>query len=192
MPEGATKPKTNEPAPDAGHIPITEEMDSAKWTLPPVLPVVIVLAALAVILGGAAYLLRQKPGVSGSISGVYAAEFPDKSSTMVLLQVKVANIGNKPLWVRNIKAQLKTDQGEWSDDAASPVDFARYFQAFPALAEHQSPPLRPESKVSPGGQAEGMVLVSFPVAKDAFDKRKSLTVTLENYDRKPLVIAEKQ
>jgi hypothetical protein len=192
MPEGATKPKTNEPAPDAGHIPITEEMDSAKWTLPPVLPVVIVLAALAVILGAAAYLLRQKPGVSGGIAGVYAAESPDKSSTMVLIQVKVANIGNKPLWVRNIKAQLKTDQGEWSDDAASPVDFARYFQAFPALAEHQSPPLRPETKVSPGGQAEGMVLVSFPVARDAFDKRKSLTVTLENYDRKPLVIAEKQ
>ena len=25
-------------APDAGHIPITEEMDSAKWTLPPIVP----------------------------------------------------------------------------------------------------------------------------------------------------------
>jgi hypothetical protein len=37
-----------------------------------------------------------------------------------------------------------------------------------------------------------MVLVSFPVSKDAFDKRKVLSVTLENYDRRPLVIAEKQ
>ena len=192
MPEGATRPQPNQPTPDAGHIPITEEMDSAKWTLPPVLPVVIVLAALAVIVGVAAYLLRAKPGASGGITGVYAAELPDKSSTMVLLQVKVANIGNKPLWVRNINAQLKTDQGEWSDDAASPVDFARYFRAFPAQGEHQSPPLKPETKISPGAQAEGMVLVSFPISKDAFDKRKSLTVTLENYDRRPLVIAEKQ
>ena len=185
-------PKSTPPAPDAGHIPITEEMDSAKWTLPPVLPVVIVLTGLALIVGLAAYLLRAKPGASGAITGVYAAESPDKSSSMVLLQVKVANIGDKPLWVRNIKAQLKTDQGEWSDDAASPVDFARYFQAFPALGEHQSPPLKPETKITPGGQAEGMVLVSFPVSKDVFDKRKSLAVALENYDRRPLVIAEKR
>jgi hypothetical protein len=164
MPEGATKPTVSQP--DAGHIPITEEMDSAKWTLPPVIPVFIVLAI--------------------------PAEIADKSSTMVLLQVTVSNIGNKPIWVRNIKAQLKTDQGEWTDDAASPVDFARYFQALPVLAEHQSAALKPEAKINPGGQVQGMVLVSFPVAKDAFDQRKSLTVTLENYDRRPMVISEKK
>jgi hypothetical protein len=167
-------------------------MDSAKWTLPPALPVVIVLVVLAAIVGVGAYLLRAKPGAIGAITGVHAAQLPDKSSTMVLIQVSVANIGNQPLWVRNIKAQLKTDQGEWTDDAASPVDFARYFQAVPALGEHQTPPLKPETKIAPGGQAAGMVLVSFPVGKDAFDKRKSLTVTLENYDRSPMVIAEKQ
>jgi len=38
MPDEATKPKATQPAPDAGHIPITEEMDSAKWTLPPAPP----------------------------------------------------------------------------------------------------------------------------------------------------------
>ena len=192
MPDGAIQPKTTQPPPDAGHVPITEEMDSAKWTLPPVMPVVIVLLVLAVIVGIGAYLMRAKPGASGAITGVYAAETPDKSSTMVLMQVSVSNIGNKPMWVREIKAQLKTDQGEWTDVAASPVDFARYFTAFPALGVHEMPPLRPETKIAPGGQAEGMVLVSFPVGKDAFDKRKSLSVTLENYDRRPMVIAEKQ
>jgi len=189
MPE---QPKSTQPSPDAGHIPITEEMDSAKWTLPPILPVVIVLVVLAAIVGGGAYLLRPKPGASGAITGVYAAESPDKSSTMVLIEVSVSNIGNKPMWVREITAQLKTDEKELTDEAASPVDFARYFQAFPALAQHQSAPLKPETKIAPGGQAEGMVLVSFPVSKDAFDKRKSLTVTLENYDRRPMVIAEKR
>ena len=189
MPE---EPKSTQPSPDAGHIPITEEMDSAKWTLPPVMPVVIVLLVLAAIVGVGAYFLRPKPGASGAITGVYAAETPDKSSTMVLVQVSVNNIGNKPMWVREIKAQLKTDKGEWTDDAASPVDFARYFKAFPALGLHEMPPLKPETRIAPGGQAEGMVLVSFPVDKDAFDERKSLTVTLENYDRRPMVIAEKQ
>jgi len=190
MPEQATNRMSSRTPRDAGHIPITEEMDSAKWTLPPVMPVVIVLLVLAAIIGVLAYVLRTKPGASGAITGVYAAELPDKSSTMVLLQVRVSNIGNKPLWVREIKAQLKTDQGEWSDDAASPLDFARYFQAFPSLSAHQSAPLKPETKIAPGGETEGMVLVSFPVGKDAFDQRKSLAVTLENYDRQPLVIPE--
>jgi len=189
MPE---QPKSTQPPPDAGHIPITEEMDSAKWTLPPALPVIIVLVVLAAIIGVGAHLMRPKPGASGAITGVYAAESKDRSSTMVLIQVSVNNIGNKPMWVREITAQLKTDQGVWSDSTASPVDIARYFQAFPALAEHQSAPLKPETKIAPGGQAGGMVLVSFPVSKDAFDKRKSLAVTLENYDRQPLVISEKQ
>jgi len=189
MPE---QPKSTQPPPDAGHIPITEEMDSAKWTLAPALPVIIVLVVLAAIIGVGAHLMRPKPGASGAITGVYAAESKDKGSTMVLIQVSVNNIGNKPMWVREITAQVKTDQGEWTDSTASPVDIARYFQAFPALAEHQSAPLKPETKIAAGGQAEGMVLVSFPVGKDAFDKRKSLAVTLENYDRQPLVIAEKQ
>lgn len=192
MPEEPTKPKTSQPAPDAGHIPITEEMDSAKWTLPPVLPVVLVLAVLAAIVVVGAHLMRPRPGASGAITAVYGSESPDKSSTMVLMQVSVSNIGNKPMWVREITAQLKSDQGEWTDVAASPVDFARYFRAFPALAPYQSPPLKPETKIAAGGQAEGMVLVSFPVSGDSFDKRKSLSVTLENYDRRPLVIAEKR
>jgi hypothetical protein len=189
MPE---EPKTPQPPPDAGHIPITEEMDSAKWTLPPVLPVVIVLVVLAAIVVVGAHLMRPRAGASGAMTGVYAAESPDKSSTMVLVRVSVSNVGNKPMWVREITAQLKTDQGEWTDTAASPVDIARYFRAFPALAPYQAPPLKSETRIVAGGQAEGMVLVSFPVSKDAFDKRKVLSVTLENYDRRPLVIAEKQ
>ena len=191
MPDEATKQKTSKPAPDAGHIPITEEMDSAKWTLPPILPVVIVLAALVAIVGGLAYLMRPKPGASGAIMEVHTAELPDKSSTFVLMQVRVNNIGSQPMWVREIKAQLKTDQGEWTDNAASTVDFERYFKAFPDLGRHQTPPLKPETKIAPGEQIEGMVLVLFPVTQDAFDKRKSLTVTLENYDRRPMVIVEK-
>jgi len=192
MPEEAAKPRPSKPAPDAGHVPITEEMDSAKRTLPPALPVLIVVAVLAVIVAVVNHSMRTKPGASGAITSVYAAESADKSSTMVLIDVHVGNIANKPMWVREIKAQLKTEQGEWSDDAASPVDFPRYFQAFPGLAAHESPPLKPETKIAPGGQAEGMVLVAFPVNKDAFDKRQSLTVTLESYDRQPMVIAEKQ
>lgn len=191
MAEGTAQPKNNVPSPDAGHIPITEEMDSAKWTLPPLVPLLIVLVVLAAVVGAAVYLLRPKAGASGDITGVYTAELPDKSNTMVVLHVRISNLGDKPIWMRNFKAQLKTDQGEFSDEAASAVDYNRYFKAFPDLGQHQIAPLRPEARIPPGAQQEGMVLVVFPVSKDAFDKRKSLAVTIENYDRKELVIAEK-
>jgi len=188
MADEGTKP--SEPARGAGHISMSEEMDSAKWTLPPVAPVLMVLLVLAALVGGVAWLLRPKPTSAGAITGVFAATTPDRNNVMVLLHVRVTNQGKKPLWIRNIKAQLKTDQGEWSDDAASAVDYARYFQALPELGQHQIGPLRPETKIPPGGQQEGMVLVSFPVNKEAFEKRKSLAVTIENYDQRPTVIVE--
>ena len=190
MPEGATQPKPAQPSPDAGHIPITEEMDSAKWTLPPLLPVLVVVVVLGAAVIGLVFLLRPKPGALGAVMEVHTAELPDKTGTFVLIQVRVNNLSSKPIWLREIKAQLKTDQGEWTDNAASSVDLERYFKAFPNLGLHRSAPLAPEAKIAPGEQTEGMVLVLFPVKQEAFDKRKSLTVTLENYDRRPMVIAE--
>jgi len=190
MPEEATQPKPSAPR-SAGHLPISEEMDSARRTLPPAVPVVIVLIVLAGVVAFVNHRMRPKPGASGAITGVYAAEAPDKSSTMVLINVRVSNIADKQMWLREIKAQLKTDQGEWSDDAASPLDFARYFQAFPSLAAHQTEPLKLETKIAPGGEAEGTVLVSFPISQEKFDRRQSLSVTLECYDRRPMVMVEK-
>ncbi|MBV9608247.1 MAG: hypothetical protein JO187_01710, partial [Acidobacteria bacterium] len=57
----APKRAARGPAPDAGHIPITEEMDSYKWTLPPVAPVIIVVLVLGAIVGAFAWFLRAKP-----------------------------------------------------------------------------------------------------------------------------------
>ena len=121
---------------------------------------------------------------------VHTAELPDKSGTFVLMQVRINNLSSKPIWLREIKAQLKTDQGNWTDTAASAVDFERYFKAFPNLGQHRRAALSPEAKIAPGEQTEGMVLVLFPVNQGVFDKRKSLIVTLENYDRRPMIIAE--
>ena len=51
-------PDTNFPKPgtdfDAGHVPITEEFDSAKRTLPPVAPLAIALIVVLVFILGVA------------------------------------------------------------------------------------------------------------------------------------------
>ena len=74
---------------------------------------------------------------------------------MVLMQVTLRNIGDKPLFIKEIKADITTDQGESVDDAASAVDYARYLQAFPDLQPYATEPLKVETKILPGNEVEG-------------------------------------
>jgi len=109
----------------------------------------------------------------------------------VAINVTVHNSGEKSLWIHDIKGKIVTDSGERSDEAASGVDFDRYFQAFPALKEHALAPLPPETKIPPGGQAQGTIVVTFPVTQEEFDKRKSLSVVIQPYDQPlPLVLTK--
>ncbi|MDP9263932.1 MAG: hypothetical protein M3O85_06395 [Acidobacteriota bacterium] len=191
MTEDAPKPPQPKPPPaDAGHIPMTEEMDSARWTLPPIVPLLIAAAAVALVAGGYYWLGKAKPVSSGAIREVVAAEQPDKASVMVLVRLVVENKGETPFWVRATRVSLKTSQGEWTDEAASAVDHDRYFQAFPELAAHRGPALPAETRIPAGTNQEGMVMVSFPVTKQAFDQRQSLTVTVDAYDQPSLILKQ--
>ena len=190
-PSPAPRPITA-PATDLGPGPgvnIGEEFGTAKRNLPPAKIVAIALAAAAIILGSLAFLQRAKPQGGGSVDNISAAEIPDQNAVLVAVNVTVHNGGEKPLWIHTIKATLKTGDHEFSDEAASAVDFDRYFQAFLVLKEHALPALPPETKIAPGGQAQGTVVVSFPVTQDGFDKRQSLSVVIQPYDQPlPLVL----
>jgi len=175
---------------DAGHVPITEEFDSAKRTLPPAVPVAIALVVVAIVVGVIAFLFRAKPVAQGGIDAVYFSEPASMTNAMVLMQVTLRNVGNKTLYIKAIKANLKTDQ-DFSDDAASPTDYDRYFMAYPDLKEHTTQPLVVEMKIAPGAEQKGTVLVSFPVTKEQFDTRKDLDVTIEPYDQNPIVLRQK-
>jgi hypothetical protein len=182
--------KQKRPQFDAGHVPITEEFDSPKRTLPPAVPLVIALVAVIVVVGAVAFLFRAKPVAQGGIDAVYFSEPTNMTNAMVLLQVTLRNVGSKTLYIKSLKADLKTDQ-DLSDDAASPTDYERYFMAYPDLKEHSTQPLVVEMKIAPGAEQKGTVLVSFPVTKEQFEARKDLTVTIEPYDQNPIVLREK-
>jgi hypothetical protein len=172
-------------------INIAEEFGTAKRNLPPAKIVAIVLGAAAVLLGIFAFVERAKPQGGGSIDNIVAVEIPDQHEVMVAVNVTVHNSGEKSLWIHDIKGKIATDGGEFTDEAASAVDFDRYFQAFPALKEHAIAALPPETKIPPGGQAQGTIVVSFPVTQDVFDKRKSLSVVIQPYDQPlPLVLTK--
>jgi len=187
-------PDTNFPKPgvefDAGHVPITEEFDSVKRSLPPVATLIAALVVVVVFIVGVAYIFRAQPVAHGQIDRAFAMQQEDRPYSMVLMQVTLRNVGNKPLFIKEIKADIMTDQGESVDDAASAVDYGRYLQAFPDLQMYASEPLKVETKIAPGGEAQGSVMVAFPITKEQFYARKSLNVTIFPYDQKAIVLHE--
>jgi len=56
---------------------------------------------------------------------------------------------------------------------------------------YASDPLRVETKIPPGAEAKGSVLVAFPITKDQFYARKDLSVSVIPYDQKTIVLHEK-
>jgi hypothetical protein len=188
-------PDTNFPKPgvafDAGHVPITEEFDSAKRTLPPVAPLAVALVVVLVFIIGVAYVFRSKPVAQGQIDQAFAMQQEGNSYSMVLMQVTLHNIGDKMLYIKEIKTSIVTNKGESTDDAASAVDYGRYLQAFPDLQMYATDPLKVETKIPPGGEVKGSVMAAFPITKDEFYGRKDLSVTIIPYDQKTIVLHEK-
>ncbi len=184
----AATPSTETPKTDFN---IGEEFGTAKKNLPPVK--ILLIGAALIVLGWAIAALLQRPhtDATGSIGQVVSVEVTDQNLVMVAVNVAFQNNGTKPFWIHTIKADVETASGNFSADAASPVDFNRYYQAFPALKEYAQAPLEREAKIVPGGQIQGTIIVSFPLTADAFAGRKSLKVTIQPYDQPaPLVLTK--
>lgn len=175
---------------DAGHVPITEEFDSARRSLPAVAPLLAALVVVVVFILGVAYVFRSKPMAQGGIDNVAFSKQAEQPTAMIAIQVDLRNVSDKPLYIKAITATLKTAQGEWTDDAASPSDYPRYLQAYPDLQDHVLKPLEVEAKILPGGEQRGTVIVTFPVDKEQFDARQQLTVNIEPYDQRAIVLKE--
>jgi len=186
VPASSTQPQSD---PGRGHVSMSEEMDSAKWTLPPIVPILIGLAAVAIVVGIVAFANRPRPTASGTIAKVIAAK--QEGNVLVAIHVKFDNLTDTPLWIKNISAELEAEDGRKYNDIAAPsVDIDSYFQGFPELAEGKVTPLKEELKIPPTTSQTGMAIFSYPVDKTAFDKRKSLSVRIEFYDRPAMVIKQ--
>jgi len=181
----ATKPQAAS-APNAGHIPITEEMDSAKWTLPPIVPLLVAAALVAIVVSVVVFSNKTKPSASLAITKVVSAA--QEGNTMVAVQIKLDNQVEGPLWIKEIKAEVETADGKkYSDSAAPGVDAPRYMEAFPALQEAKADWLREDLKIPTKTSFNGVAIFSYPVAKTAFDARKQVTLRIQLYDRPTLV-----
>src|SRR5437016_13987886 len=189
-PPASPAPTASEPAPSgAMKFDIGEEFGTAKRNLPPA-KIVLIGIAIVLVVGAIMVFTQTRPTSAGSIDDVAGVEVPNQGTVLAVINVTLHNGGKKAMWIHSMKATLKTDSGEFPDDAASPVDFERYFQAFPALKQHAIEPLKVETKIQPGGEVKGTIMVVFPVTQDDFDKRNSLSVTVQAYDQRPGVITK--
>jgi len=175
---------------DAGHVPITEELDSAKWTLPPIVPVLIALAAVGIVIAIVAFANRPTPHSTGNISKVIVADI--QGNVLVAAHLNITN--NKKddyLWIKSITGEVEAANGKkMTDDAAPAVDVDRYLQAAPELSEGKIAPLRTEIKIPALKSQSGMVIFAYPLGKTAFDARKSFTVRLEFYDHSSIALKQ--
>jgi len=185
-PAGPTGP--SEPVTD---FHIGDEFGTDKRNLPPARIVLAAIGIIAIIVAIIAFRERPKPQGAGSINFVTGVEVPGQNIVLAAITFTLRNTAEKSLWIRSLKAQLTAADGHaYEDAAASAVDLDRYYQLFPSLKESSEPPLSPETKLLPGTEKRGSIVVSFPITKEAFDQRKSLTVTIQPYDQ-PLPIVLK-
>jgi hypothetical protein len=185
-------PETVAP-PQATPIPfdIGEEFGTAKKNLPPLKIILGAVAVVAVIAAIVSFVQKPRQKATGAIENVASSEVPNQNQLMVSLEISIHNQGEKPFLPREIKAELESDNGNFTDQAASAVDFPRYVQAFPTLAGDGVGPLQFEKVVPPGGDMKGLIIVTFPVTADVFTKRKLLRVTITGPDQLvPLVLTK--
>jgi hypothetical protein len=200
IPNPAPDASPNQAAPAAGQQPaaqtgptinIADEFGTAERNLPPVKILLITTAVILVIVGIASFFQRAKPQGAGSLDNVTAVDLPGQNSVLVALTLTLRNSGKKSLWVHDIRGKLVTSAGESTGDAASPIDFDRYYQAFPALKQDSQPPLIPEDKLQPGQEIKRTVMVGFPVTLDVFNQRRSVSVVVQPYDQPVPVVLTK-
>lgn len=188
----AAKPAPKPQDIDYGNVPFSEEMDKAKWQLPPAQIVGVGIAVVLIVGLIIGWMFRYQPVATGQIREVFAVETTDKSSVLCTVLVSVRNDFERSIFIKDMKGTLTTADGKTYDDTpASEVDYERYFQAFPDLRAHALSALKPETKIVPGQQATGTLVFGFPVTKAQFDARKNLEITVTPYDRRAIVISEK-
>ena len=154
-----------------------------------------VVAAVLVTIAIAVYVIagQKPPAASGEIEQVWVhpqrtetpafdangAAMPQESfdQVYVFALVKLHNQSKEPLFLHNIMANTKLDDGIHSSYAATAADYDRVFLAYPAMPVPHGKGLPLMMTIEPGQTVEGTIVSAFRMNKQQWDAGKNLSFT---------------
>lgn len=166
-----------------------------------------VLIAFLILGLAIALLLRFTPRNTAKLKVVHTALYPThtlfKSDSIlvgrdrsqddlyVVVTLRMEDRLNLPLFIKDLTATLKTSDGEkFETSAIQKQDFENLFTTYPALRPLAGNPLLRDTLIESGKEAEGTVVLHFPVTKEVWNRRRSATlyITLYHQGRISIVI----
>jgi len=107
----------------------------------------------------------------------------------VLTTVRIDDRLHLPLFLKDFTATLTTADGEeLTTSATEQPDLPNLYTTFPALKALASEPLTRETMIDPGGSAQGMILLHFPVTQDVWNHRRSAIININLYHQGNLYV----
>jgi hypothetical protein len=166
-----------------------------------------VIAAVLVTIAVAVYVIAgQKPPVaSGEIEQVWVhpqhtetsafdangAAMPQEhfDQVYVFALVKLHNESKEPLFMHNIMANTKLEDGIHSSYAATAADYDRVFLAYPSMPVPHGKGLPLMMTLDPGQTIEGTIVSAFRMSKEQWDAGKDLNFTFAFQYQPNLILA---
>lgn len=104
----------------------------------------------------------------------------------VLATVHIDDHLKLPVFLKDFTATLIAQDGQLlTASAVEKNDLPNLYTTYPELKKMASAPLLRETEIQPGQSAEGMVLFHFPAVKDAWDRRKTASISVDFYHQPP-------
>jgi hypothetical protein len=119
--------------------------------------------------------------ITGGNAGAPGQQGQDEiiNQLLVFALVRLHNPNTAPITLEDDWAVVTLPNGETRRSlGASGPDFDKVFQAYPQLAPLRMDPLRRDIQIQPGQSVDGLVVFSYPLSREEWDKRKSMEVTV--------------
>jgi hypothetical protein len=119
--------------------------------------------------------------ISGGAAGQAGMAGQDEliDQLLVFAHVSVHNPNRAPITLVDDWGTVTTADGtEHRDAAASGANFEKLFDAYPQLSPLRMEPLRRDLVIGPGQTADGLLVFSYPLSRDDWQRRKAMSVTL--------------
>jgi hypothetical protein len=200
----STPPSSNSPLHELEHSENPGFIRRHRWTIFTLLIAALVSAAGMVVWYGRMGTLQ--PVATGSI--LRLSTFPmhadadadngpgmpgtslSQDQLLILAQVRITNISKKPIQIFDLSGLLfQGPQGQVQTTSlgANVTDIHRLFQAFPALAPINMPPLERKTTIAPGQSAQGLVVCNFGLTPQQWQQRQGFELHV-SFDLGPTLV----